>query len=418
MKLSSWLLSASLLANAILAGVFVFRGGTPSSVGSSSGRVTSTGAASAATPTAGVQKGSSASAANASTWAQINTNDLPTLVARLREGGFPPTVVSRVISRLVTERYDAQRLELEKASLEAPLATNNPSPYQDPKIGPEFRKLQREQMETIRQLLGGTMNDVFADTPENKALLRHQIGDIPADKIDRLYAAAMDFSEKVSQVVAGTNNGRTMLNADREKMVAIEQAFQAEMAKFLTPAEAADFMMHGGMMGSQLRNMLSPFQPSEQEYKALFPYFAAFQQQFPSQASQLSPEQEILRRTAEEQMMAQVRGTVGADRAADFKQAITPEYQQLNRLVARLDLPISAATQVVTVQQDIQQRATALRTDGALSAAERTTRMSHLAQEASNRISAAIGARGLEAYKQYGGQWLVSMVPPTPAPKK
>jgi hypothetical protein len=417
MKLSTWLLSASLLANAILAGVFFLSRDSAGSGSSPGARVTSA-AAAASTAAAPGQSKPSATAAATKSWDRLNTKDLPTLVAGLREGGFPESVVRRVIVTLVTERFDAQRLEVEKANLEAPLAANIQGAYQDPKIGPEMRKLQREQMELIKQLLGGTMNDIFADTPENKALLRHQIGNIPDAKIDQLYAAAMVFSEKMSQAMAATNNGRTMLNADREKLVAIDREFQADMAKFLTPAEATDFMMHGGMLGSQMRSMLAPFQASEQEYKTLFPHFAAFQQQFPTPGMQLPPDQEILRRTAEEQMMAQVRGTLGESRAADFKQAITPEYQQLNRLVARLELPISAATKVVAVQQDIQQRATALRGDGALSADDRTAQMGRLAQEASTRISAAIGARGLEAYRQYGGQWLVGMVPPTPAPKK
>jgi hypothetical protein len=337
-------------------------------------------------------------------------------VARLRDAGFPPIIVRRVVAALVTEQFDRRRLEIEKPALEGPLAANIQNPYQDPKIGPELRKLQREQTELMKQLLGGSLNDLFADTAENKALLRHQIGDIPPEKIDRLYATAMDFGEKISQIYAAANQGRTMLNADREKLMTLERGYREELEKFLTPGEVAEFMMHGSMTGGQLRSSLAPFQPTEQEYRAIFPVYQAFQQQFPSQMTGLSTEQAAARRIAEEQMNTQLTALIGADRAADFKQAIDPNSNQLNRLVARLELPISAATKVTEVQKDIQSRAMALTANTSLSPTERSAQYAALASEASTKLSTTLGARGLEAYKQYGGQWLQNIVPPMPKP--
>jgi hypothetical protein len=418
MKLTPWLLAASLAANALLAAFLLL--GRPS------------GPAAAATPgTASAQPGTVArrtvsvpvaGPANQmpghTAWAQLGTDDLSALVPRLRAAGFPPRIVRGVVIALVAEQFDRRRLALESDNLAAPLVANNANAYMDPKIGAEFRRLQREQTEATSKLLGEKLNVFFADSEENQAILRHQIGDIPGDKIDRLYAAAMDFNDKTAQIYAAANSGRTMVNADREKLMEFEAAYRTELDKFLTPTEANDFMMHGSMTGTQLRTILAPFQPTENEYRTLFPIYQEFQRQFPSQATALPPDQAAARKIAEDQMTNVVTGLLGAERAADFKQAIDPSSSQLNRLVARLELPMSAATQVAAIQRDTQTRVSAVSADPALSAADRTTQFAQLAQDASNKISQALGGqRGLDAYKQYGGQWLQSLTPKPPAPK-
>jgi hypothetical protein len=293
-------------------------------------------------------------------------------------------------------------------------------------MGPELRKLQREQTELMKQLLGGSLADLFAGTAEERAMLRFQIGDIPSEKLEQLYAAAMDFGEKMTQVYAATSAGgnrNVMLDSDREKLNAIDQAYRADLAKFLSPAEAADFMMHNGSLAGQIRNTLMPLRLTEEEYRAVFPAYQAFQDQNPAlNFTYLPPDASPAARAAVEQLNNQIAALLGPTRAADFQQASNPEFNQVNRLVSRLDLPLSAAAAVVAVQKDTQQRAIALRMDASLEGPARTAQLMALGQEASMKISTALGGqRGLDAYKDNGGQWLMNLAPrprpPAPAPK-
>jgi hypothetical protein len=85
----------------------------------------------------------------------------------------------------------------------------------------------------------------------------------------------------------------------------------------------------------------------------------------------------------------------------------------LNRLVSRLDLPLTASRQVLELQHDVQQRAAAVRDNNALSATERSANLAALQQEATKKLSAALGGQvGLDAYKQNGGQWLSNLASP------
>ena len=78
----------------------------------------------------------------------------------------------------------------------------------------------------------------------------------------------------------------------------------------------------------------------------------------------------------------------------------------------------TSSTQVAAVQTEMQQRSVALR-DPSLDAASRNAQIAALQQEATTRISKILGGqRGLDAYKQYGGQWLVNLAPRPPQPPK
>jgi hypothetical protein len=103
--------------------------------------------------------------------------------------------------------------------------------------------------------------------------------------------------------------------------------------------------------------------------------------------------------------------------AEELRLALNPKYAGVNQLVNRLNLPISVGKQVYDVQQNIQSRAATVRNDHTLTADDRANQLTALATEASTKISSALGGpRGLEAYRQYGGQWM-STLTPTPPPR-
>ncbi len=427
MKFSTVILTLSLAANAALIAVLALRSDDSAVVSTpTAGPSDAAGSAAAATAGAGKKSSTGATGETGKTWDRLRTDDLAVLVNRLRAAGFPETVVRRIVGTLVNERFDARRLDIEKTNLEAPFWANTGNVYNDPKIGPELRKLQREQTELMKQLLGGSLAELFAGSEDDRAMLRFQIGNIAPDKLEPLYAAAIDYTEKITQTYAlasGGANRTVMLDSDREKLIEADKALRADLAKFLTPAEAADFIMHNGPLAGQIRNALMPLRLTEEEYRTVFPLYQAYQDQNPSLNFTFLPaDASPAARAAVEQLNNQIAAALGTARAADFQLATNPEYYQVNRLVARLDLPLSAAAAVVAVQKDVQQRAMALRMDNSLEPPARMAQFTALAQEASAKISTALGGqRGLDAYKDNGGQWLTTLAPrprpATPPPK-
>jgi hypothetical protein len=425
MKFSTLVFFVSLLANVALAAVFLTSASKPADGTKPISGRDAVGATNDVTKTAVAAGNGTTTAAGLALWKRMYpTDDLASLVTRLRAAGFPPNVIRRVVAALVGERFDARRLEIEKKNLEAPFWANTPNSFTDKTIGPELRKLQVEQTKMMKQLLGGTLSDLFAESEDGKAMLRMQVGDIAPEKLDKLYDFIMDYSEKRMQVYSATGNGAGMLPADREKLVQLDKGMRDGLTQFLTPAEADDVVLRMSETAGRLRSMLTPFKATEQEYRTLFPIYQAYLEQAPAatfsvgSAEMLPPDLAAQRKAADDAMLTQVKAALGDQRAADYQQVMNQQYSMLNRLVSRLDLPLSAAKQVVDIQQDVQQRASAVRLDNTTTGAERSAQLGALAQEASAKITNVLGAQGLDAYKQYGGQWLTSLVPRTPPPKK
>lgn len=418
MKLSGVFLGVSLVLNAALLGVLLLR---PNPANSTAGL-------SANSPTSGDHAASSrpdgtkisgtatpadapiANAALATAAKRLNPDDLAGVLAWLRASGFPPRSTAMIISQLVNKRFQARQEALNLPNPDQPFWKDSIATFSDPKIMAERIKLQREQMDLIKQLFGDKMMEYYSDSEEARALLRRQVGDLPADKLNGIASIEQDYALLAQELRANARGGPPS-PADVEKLALLEKERRADIAKLLTPDELADFQMHYSPTAGRMRRDLALFKPTEAEYRALFPILDSVEQQFPSNLG-TGADTVAARRAAEEKLQDQIVAALGAERYEQFKQSTDPANAQLNRLVARLDLPLTAAIEVAAVRTDTQQRATEVRQNQELTPEARSAQLTTLAAEATAKISAAMGGtRGLDAYKEYGGQWLNTLVP-------
>lgn len=402
MKLSSVVIAASLAANAGMLAAFFL---VPSDSSSSSTALSSTSAP--ASPSAITSAATAASTTPANAWARLSTENLPSLIARLRAAGVPTSV----LHALIYQRFES-RLKASRDDVNRPYWKKAPETPPDPKAEAERAKLEREYADTVKQLLGSDA-EPGSNGDESREMRFRQYGNLSAEKISQVQAVSQAYGERLTQIYNSARGG-TLGPEFAEKIDAVNREGHAEIAKLLTPDELLEYDLRNSQTSARLRMSLTGLNPTEAEYRALFPLYQAYDAQFPPIYSSIKPEVMAARTAAQQQMQEQIKALLPPDRYADYLQASNPQYQQLNQLVARLELPLSAAAQVASVQQEIQSRANALRTDRQLAPADRTAQLAALAAEAQAKITAAIGARGLEGYKQYGGQWLNQL---TPAPR-
>jgi hypothetical protein len=331
--------------------------------------------------------------------AALGSGDLPALVARLRADGFPPEVIRAIVRAKFGEAYIARRKELDPGESTRPFWQTRPA---DPKLNAEIARVGREHAKILRDLLGEDAEDPLAALYQNRRL-----EGVPPDKVAGVKRILQDYDDMRAEL----RSVGTLTPAERDKLAAIDKAQRADLAQLLTPAELLEYGVRSGPIADMLRWELSAFAPSEAEFRTLYQLRAAFQEQMGNAYGPLPPEQQRQRREAQNQLNEQIKAALGPERAAAYERAQDYNYQQTSRLVARLNLPAEATNQVWSVQQDIQKQRQALMANRALPAEERTQLIATLAEEANTRISATLGPRGLEAYKQYGGQWLQQLQP-------
>jgi hypothetical protein len=244
---------------------------------------------------------------------------------------------------------------------------------------------------------------------ERLAWQRRQYGDLPADKLEQMQAILSDYGELRSEVYSKANG--VMLPEDREKIALLEKEQRADLSSVLAPEELENYELRSSNTANLIRSQLSIFKPNEAEFRALFKATRAAEAQYGSVSSggPTNPDQATKVRDS---ILADLQTQLSPERYAELKQATDPKYQQVNRLVARLELPASAAVEAVAIQTDVQKRAQEVRRDTTLSPEQRTAQLAALSQEATTKLSTTLTPRGLEAYKNYGGFWLQNLNPP------
>lgn len=355
------------------------------------------------------------SAAETAALAQVRTHlqngDLATLVARLRAAGFSASMIRTIVAAQVNEQFTARRKELLGAQEDRPFWKGQQNLF-DPKVQAGLRALGKEQSDLLKSLLGA---DYMQGGEEMRAAQRRQYGNLPAEKLAQLQSINADYGE-LSQEIYAKSKGM-MLAEDREKIAFLEKEKLADIAKTLTPQELEEFQFRTSPTANQLRGKLANFEVNEAEFRAIYKLQAAFDAQYSIRDGVPSPDKMATRVEAEKQLQAAILASLPPERGAEYKLTTDPQYQQVNRLVARLELPPATTQQVVSVQQDIQARATTLRTDRTLTPDARTAQLTALQEEATTKLTTALTPRGLEAYKQNGGAWLQGLQPrPASAP--
>jgi hypothetical protein len=371
----------------------------------------------------------SASAAKATTdtaqtWTKLQSDDLATFVQHLRDNGFPPNLIRAILAAQIRERFAAQRKAIEGDSQGRDYWLNAAT---DPGKQTALRNLGREEQKMLRELLGpdADAGDVFGQLFRDRGL-----AGIPAGKLDDVRQILRDFTEQRQDLMASLSIGGviSLTAADSAKLKAIEDAQHAELAKVLTPAELELYDLTASRSAQGLRNQLSAFNPSEDEFRALFKLQQAFDDKYGQMAGYNGNQDEMrARMTAQKQLQDQMKAALAPDRAAEFDRATDFNYRQTTQLVARLELPPETANQLYAVQKEFEQKRndTMQEVSQAMREAAQTgvrpnmqlmtDRMTALQQEALSKVTPILGNdRAVEAYKQYGGSWIGFMVPRLP----
>ena len=394
-KLTLLLIAASLALNVALLGVLLAGYGAAP--------------APAATPVAKPKAPIAAkSAIDAKTWTDLQTADLPAMVQRLRERGFPPEIVRAILAAQLRESHAAREKAIDPDADNRPFWKNYPI---DPKVQAARMQLYREQQKTLRALLGAD-----ADPRENMNALYQgrRFDSVPAEKLPDVQRVLREF-EDARQDIYSSNVG-SFSNETQKRLAALEKDQQAALAAVLTPQELEEWNVRNSDTSRSLRGQLTAFNPTEQEFRAIYRLQADFDERFGRMYSMPSAEEQQRRGEAQRQMNEQIKGMLGPVRGADYERANDFSYRQTSQLVARLELPPETTNQVYAIQKDIQQRMSDAFRSGT-AAADREALLAKLAAETQTRVSAVLGPRGYEAYQQYGGSWMQSLRrrPPSPA---
>lgn len=402
MKSSAVLLVLSLAANVSL-GVVLVRRPAVRALFDSSSRTATADAPAANKPVASL--GTTENIVTGS-WTQLRTGDLADTVARLRAEGVPPRILRAIMGALVAERFAEQRRAILTAIAAKPWWRGNPwEAYSDPEITSLQRKLAIASREELYRLLG-------PEAPANdydRAYAERKYGPLTPDQTEKFRRINRDYDDLMAEVRAQAKG--IILPEDSEKLAYFESEKRKDVAALLTAEELFEFNLRSSPTAKRVRDQLAVFDPTEEEFRAIFKIQQAIDEQFgDGRVQNLTAEERRLRRDLSNATGEQVRVVLSPERFAEYQLKTDPVYITTNQVIVSLSLPATATAQVVAVQKDITARMQAAVADRSLTGPQRNAQFAALAQQATQTLTTTLGAEGLDTYKQAGaGNWLTNL---------
>lgn len=339
---------------------------------------------------------------DAAIWSSFEAPEPSDRVARLRAAGFPNEIVRAILKAQFEEEFNARSRQLNPAADRQPFWKDRPP---NPEAQVTLARLRRDHQRTLRALFGDEEDSVQL---MKRAFPGRRLDGLPTEKAAAVLEVVREFEERRNELYADPRHA-----LDPERTAAFQRAQRDALARVLTPAELEEYELRNSSVAMALRIQLAAFEPTEDEFRALFRLRQEFGDRYGfSIPPGASAEQMRLRSEAQRLLIEQSQRVLGTARAEEYTRKTDFGYMQTSKVVARLELPPDTTDRVFAVQSDISARARAVTADRSLPEESRGRQLAALREEATARLTPMLGgSRGFEAYRQYSGTWLEGLRP-------
>lgn len=352
-------------------------------------------------------------------WSEIESSDYRVYMANLRAIGCPERTVRDIIVADVDELF-IERLRQLLAPLHLEfwrlLARLDKVEDETKQYEKSWEALKEERADLFKTLLGRedplATDEEEGQTADRRAHWAQSLDLLSAEKQNRV----VDLREGCDVAVRKLWESDSQLTKEereerQQKQRVLEADRDRQLAELLTPEEFAEYRLrNSSLAGRYLRESRVEF--SEDELRAIV-RSAVARQEAEAKLGQNIPEAKKQREELAQRFEAELTAALGEARFADFQRATDNNFDQLNQVVERYDLPDEKATAVYDTLRQAEAQATLLRADNSRTVEERTALLQAIRGETERAVTAALGPAAFATYLGRGGDgWFQRLAAP------
>jgi hypothetical protein len=399
MKPTRLLLTASLAANAVLLGCFVWREAVPER-------------ADAAREVNGRQQDRVRPASSTTEVHDFATVTPSALRDRLRQLGLPKAAIDALVRARIYSAYEARRRELVAAAMQSLPWWRTTSVRYDPLTAltvdqrKELRELEAAARSAALNLLGPAALD-------RDGAIARRYSFLPPDKAVLVDALERDYRDLGAELKEDTRNVRTAADRAQEKF--LEAEHQRDLAALLTPAEREAFDLRASPAAEHLSLRMAAFQPTEEEYRALFAIQRSFDEKYPPGTmlpggnGPVSPFPTTATLQNVPEIQQQIRGALSDARFADWQLSGQFFFQSLALEAPSLGVTFETVKQVAVLLTDTSASSWRIGDDRTLSPEQKKQAIIDLAAATGEQVTAMLGAAASETLLTRTVRWFPSI---------
>jgi hypothetical protein len=431
MKKLSWLIIASLIANVVLAGIYLKRHDSSSTQ--------PTGLDSAKTAANSHNKISKRKRDNHSArnveaqsqnspeitkWKNIQSDDLKDFIRRLREAGCPEETIRDIIVAEVNRIYAKKTRELwpDRYEVQPFWKVQKHDAAEQKKNRERWRQEQDLRIEKSALLVA-----LLGIDPEKQQRLEEGM-DEPIDWRERQIAflpehkradvlKILDEWQDRQQEMHERNRGLwdAQSRAEQREM---EQEKMKALAQVLTPQELREYELRQSQTASQLSHDLRNLDITRDQYETIFDIRKKYGDSIYNYGGDdNTKEQRDKIEENKKAMKEELASALGGDLVKQYERSQDYSFQELSRLAKRYDLPADTANKVYDYKETAEASVKQLRDDKNMSDEQRQTALQKVREETEKTLKEALGEKNYNRYLSQGGWWLRNLAPTPPKPK-
>jgi hypothetical protein len=325
-------------------------------------------------------------------WESVEASDYKQYIANLRSVGCPEETIRDIIRADVNRLYEEKKKRVRK---EAPRFEYWKGEDFNRGAGREawtkLFELNEERDAVLRAL--GIEPDYSQQPTRNPLALYWQLDFLDENRQAQILRLNTELEDKFATLTEDLDpNGFYLLIKEKDDAI----------KRLLTPEEAVQYDLRMSDTTGTLRGQLVGFEPTEQEFIALFKLRREYDDKFPAfpmpnlddlTAAERRAKNEAAE-AAKQQLEEQIKQTLGAQRYADYEIAQDDDYGQIYRVAEQAGLGVPEAKQVYAMRKAAEDQAARIRNDQSLTPEQRGAGLAGIRQETEASIHAVLGGKG------------------------
>jgi hypothetical protein len=346
-------------------------------------------------------------------WAQLESEDYKTYIARLRSIGCPEQTIRDIIiadlDKLLAPEVQAaagHRADLKYwQSIEEELA-NDVDPRE---VAKKQREIDRRKREIIRELVNTDLNRERLKLQGQEDYYERRLRFLPEARRDQVRGILEKYDEDEQDIrERGSEDGPTLNESDRAQLRALAMQRQAELAQTLSAEEKAQYELWLSPTANAVRYALYGMNATEQEFLAVYQARKSFDEKWAVyEPESLDDASRTRMEQARAEVSEQIREALGDQRYAEYKRGEDEDFHLLSAAATRARLAKEKAAEVYGYKLLAQAYRDQVRNDPNFGPQQKDETLKAISTETEKAIRASLGEKGYRRYvASGGGKWL------------
>ncbi len=346
-------------------------------------------------------------------WAQLESEDYRTYIARLRAIGCPEQTLRDIIiadlDKLLAPEIAAaygRRKELKYWYPEEAEMLNDVNPAEAFK---KQREIDKRKAEIIRELISADLSRERMRASGQVDYYERRLSFLPEESRTQVRELLEKFDEAEHAIRdKGSIEDSAMSAGDRSKLRLLRQQREAEIGAVLSPQERQQYEVWLSPTANEVRHALYGMEATEQEFLTIYQARKAYEDVWgPRDPDLLDPATRQRMEDAHGDMEGQIEQSLGEKRYAEYKRGQDDDFHMLSALVTRFELPREKAAEVHGYKSVASNYRERVKADTAMNAEQQDAALKAMSEETHNAVRSVLGTRAYNYYLRTGqGRWM------------